>query len=163
MSTNWFQNSLVSSKNVPISCCSRTGVSAQGVKALSPLTVRCVDVAVSSPGTDQDGSSTLRALHEGQVPDGTVMHAELQVWAWIRGAHSGQKHRVPSTGDHLNIGLYRFRNVAGKTDMTYRILSKIYKIVPVALQLSALKGRTLTYLSLEPVANSCPQWLQATQ
>lgn len=35
--------------------------------------------------------------------------------------------------------------------------------VPVALQVSALKGSTFTYLSLEPVANSCPQGLQATQ
>lgn len=63
------------------SCCKRTSVSTQGVKALSSLTVCCVDVAVSSTSTDQDGSSTLRALHEGQVPDGTIMHAELQVWA----------------------------------------------------------------------------------
>ncbi len=34
---------------------------------------------------------------------------------------------------------------------------------PVALQVSGLKGSTLTYLSLEPVASSCPHGLQATQ
>lgn len=34
---------------------------------------------------------------------------------------------------------------------------------PVALQVSGLKGSTLTYLSLEPVASNCPQGLQATQ
>jgi len=51
------------------------------MKALSSLTVSGVDVTVSSPGTDQDGSSTLRALHESQVPYGTIMHAELKVWA----------------------------------------------------------------------------------
>ena len=35
--------------------------------------------------------------------------------------------------------------------------------LPVALQVSALKGSTLTYLSFDPVANNCPQGLQATQ
>lgn len=58
-----------------------TSVSAQGVQALSPLTVCGVDVAVPSPSADQDGAPALRSLHEGQVPDGAVMHAELQVWA----------------------------------------------------------------------------------
>ena len=61
------------------SCCGHTGVSTQCMEALSSLTVCSVDVAVSGPGTDQDGSSTLGALHEGQVPDGAVVHAELQV------------------------------------------------------------------------------------
>lgn len=35
--------------------------------------------------------------------------------------------------------------------------------LPVALQVSALKGSTLTYLSFDPVASNCPQGLQATQ
>lgn len=35
--------------------------------------------------------------------------------------------------------------------------------LPVALQVSALKGSTLTYLSFDPVANNCPQGLHATQ
>lgn len=76
-------------------------MSTKGVKTLSSLTVCCVDVTVSSPCTDQDGPSALRALHEGQVPDGTVMHAELQVWPLIRGAH-WCKNRVRSiSGDSL--------------------------------------------------------------
>lgn len=58
-----------------------TCVSTQGVQTLSPLTVRGVDVAVSSSGADQDGASALWTLHEGQVSDGAVVHAELQVWA----------------------------------------------------------------------------------
>lgn len=37
------------------------------------------------------------------------------------------------------------------------------RALPVALHVSALKGSTLTYLSLEPVASNCPQGLQATQ
>ena len=60
-------------------------MSAEGVQALSPLTVGGVDVAISGPGTDQDGSSALGPIHEGQVADGAVMHAELQVRALIRG------------------------------------------------------------------------------
>ena len=55
------------------------------MKALTSLTIGGVNVAVSSPGTDQDGSSTLGSLQECQVPDGTIMHAELQIWAWITG------------------------------------------------------------------------------
>lgn len=58
-----------------------TRVSAQGVQTLSSLTIGGVDVTVSSTGADQDGSSAFWALHEGQVSDGAVMHAELQVWA----------------------------------------------------------------------------------
>ena len=54
-------------------------MSAQGVKSLPALAVCGVDVAVSGPCADQDGPPTLGALHEGQVPDGAVMHAELQV------------------------------------------------------------------------------------
>lgn len=57
-------------------------MSAERVQTLAPLTVGGVDVTVSSSGADQDGSSTLRTLHEGQVSDGAVVHAELQVWAW---------------------------------------------------------------------------------
>lgn len=59
----------------------RTCVSTEGVQTLSSLTVSGVDVTVSSSGANQDGSSTLWTLHEGQVSDGAVMHAELQVWA----------------------------------------------------------------------------------
>lgn len=54
-------------------------MSAEGVEALSSLAVGGVDVTVSGPGADQDGAPALGALHEGQVPDGAVMHAELQV------------------------------------------------------------------------------------
>lgn len=60
-------------------------VSTQCMKTLSSLAVSGIDVAVSGSSTDQDRSSTLRALHEGQVPNSTIMHAELQVWAWNRG------------------------------------------------------------------------------
>lgn len=56
-----------------------TSVSAQGVESLPSLTVCGVDVAVPGPCADQDGPPALRTLHEGQVPDGAVMHAELQV------------------------------------------------------------------------------------
>lgn len=52
-------------------------MSTQGVQALSSLTVGGVYVAVSGSSADQDGSSALRTLHEGQVPDGTIVHAEL--------------------------------------------------------------------------------------
>ncbi len=55
----------------------RTCVSTEGVQTLSSLTVGGVDVTVSSSGADQDGSPTLWTLHEGQVSDGAVMHAEL--------------------------------------------------------------------------------------
>lgn len=58
-----------------------TRVSAECVQTLSPLAIGGVDVTVSSSGADQDGSSALWTLHEGQVPDGAVMHAELQVRA----------------------------------------------------------------------------------
>lgn len=57
----------------------RTGVAAQSVKPLPSLTVRGVDVAVPGARADQDGPPALGALHEGQVPDGAVVHAELQV------------------------------------------------------------------------------------
>lgn len=57
----------------------RTSVAAQRVKPLPSLTVCGVDVAVSGARADQDGPPALGALHEGQVPDGAVMHAELQV------------------------------------------------------------------------------------
>lgn len=56
-------------------------MSTEGVQTLSSLAVCGVDVTVSGPGTDQDGSSTFRPLHEGQVSYGTVMHTKLQVWA----------------------------------------------------------------------------------
>lgn len=59
----------------------RTCVSIEGVQALTSLAVGGVDVTVSCSSTDQDGSSTFRTLHESQVSDSTVMHAELQVWA----------------------------------------------------------------------------------
>ena len=117
-------------------------MSAERVQTLAPLTVGGVDVTVSSSGADQDGSSTLRTLHEGQVADGAVMHAELQVWAWPQ-----RDINTHETGSEVPIG------PAPKYPLS----------VPVALHVSALKGRTLTYLSLEPVASSCPQWLQATQ
>lgn len=58
-----------------------TCVSTESVQTLPSLAVSGVDVTVSSSGADQDGSSTLWAFHEGQVSDGAVMHAELQVWA----------------------------------------------------------------------------------
>lgn len=115
----------------------RTGVAAQSVKPLPSLTVRGVDVAVSGARADQDGPPALGALHEGQVPDGTVVHAELQVGPF------DQKTQIkPGCPVHEEVAEHP---------------------VPVALQVSALKGRTLTNLSLEPVANSCPQRLQATQ
>lgn len=118
----------------------RTSVSAQGVKSLPSLAVCGVDVTVSRACADQDGPPALGALHEGQVPDGAVVHAELQV-----------------------------RPLDPKTQWTpFKTVCPVpaelgKKSVPVALQVSALKGSTLTNLSLEPVANSCPQWLQATQ
>lgn len=56
-------------------------MSAEGVQTLSSLTVCGVDVTVSGSGADQDGSSAFRALHEGQVSNGAIVHAELQVWA----------------------------------------------------------------------------------
>lgn len=58
----------------------RTCVPTERVQPLSSLTVGGVDVAVSSPGADQDGPATLWTLHEGQVSDGAIVHAELQVW-----------------------------------------------------------------------------------
>lgn len=57
----------------------RTSVAAQRVQPLPSLAVGGVDVAVPSARADQDGPAALGALHEGQVPDGAVMHAELQV------------------------------------------------------------------------------------
>lgn len=62
-----------------------TRVSTEGVEALSSLAVGGVDVTVSGSGADQDGAAALGALHEGQVPDGAVMHAELQVGTCSRG------------------------------------------------------------------------------
>ena len=56
-----------------------TGVAAERVQALAPLTVRDVDVAVPRPRADQGRAARAAALHEGQVPDGPVVHAELQV------------------------------------------------------------------------------------
>ena len=49
------------------------------VQTLAPLAVSGINVAVPGSGTDQDGPPALRALHEGQVSDGAIMHAELQV------------------------------------------------------------------------------------
>lgn len=51
------------------------------VQSLASLAVSGVDVTVSGAGADQDGSSALWTLHEGQVSDGAIMHAELQVRA----------------------------------------------------------------------------------
>lgn len=51
------------------------------MQTLSSLTVGGVDVTVSGSGADQDGSSTLGTLHEGQVSDCAIVHAELQVRA----------------------------------------------------------------------------------
>lgn len=59
----------------------RTCVSTERVQPLPSLTVSGVDVTVPGSGADQDGSSTLWTLHEGQVSDGAIVHAELQVWA----------------------------------------------------------------------------------
>lgn len=58
-----------------------TCVSTEGVQTLSSLAVGGVDVTVSGSGTDQDGSPAFWTLHEGQVSDGAVVHAELQVGA----------------------------------------------------------------------------------
>lgn len=58
-----------------------TCVATERVQPLSSLTVGGVDVTVSSSGADQDGPSTLWTLHEGQVSDGAIVHAELQVRA----------------------------------------------------------------------------------
>lgn len=59
----------------------QTCVSTEGVQTLPSLTVGGVDVTVPGSGADQDGSSTLRTLHEGQVSDCAIMHAELKVRA----------------------------------------------------------------------------------
>lgn len=56
-----------------------TCMSAKGMKTLSSLAVSGVDVTVSSSGADQNGPSTFGPLHEGQVSNGAVVHAELQV------------------------------------------------------------------------------------
>lgn len=53
-------------------------------------------------------------------------------------------------------------NTAFPNDNT-KLHTSIHNTLPVALQVSALKGSTLTYLSFEPVANNCPQGLHATQ
>lgn len=59
-----------------------TCVSTECVQTLSSLAVGSVDVAVSSSGADEDGPPTLWPLHEGQVSDGAVMHAELKIRAY---------------------------------------------------------------------------------
>lgn len=64
-----------------------TCVSTEGVQTLSSLTVRGVDVTVTGSGADQDGSSTFWTLHESQVSDGAIMHAELQVWTYSTKRH----------------------------------------------------------------------------
>lgn len=56
-------------------------MSTEGMQTLSSLAVGGVDVTVSGSGTDQDGSPAFWTLHEGQVSDGAVVHAELQVGA----------------------------------------------------------------------------------
>jgi hypothetical protein len=65
----------------------RTGVSTERVQTLASLTVRDVDVAVPRPRADQRRAARAPALHEGQVPDGPVVHAELQVRPCITHTH----------------------------------------------------------------------------
>lgn len=92
----------------------RTSVAAQRVEPLPPLAVCGVDVAVSGAGADQDGPPALGALHEGQVPDGAVVHAELQVGPFgqktqIRAARPGQETLWSRSREAERRPAYRWR------------------------------------------------------
>lgn len=78
-----------------------TCVPTERVQALPPLAVGGVDIAVPRTSADQDGPTALGTLHEGQIANGAVMHAEFQVRA-CRGRPSCHCGLLSSASDSLD-------------------------------------------------------------